>query len=257
MSLRLTLNVSCAQLFMLSIQVDPFQTRLADLPEPPLHETIPKFHDGPERYRTFVDVLERDPLNRAANARSEIAFLLENASIFDRFPALLKSGALPLRATHNDCKSNNVLIDDTTGEGICVIDLDTLMPGLALYDFGDMVRTSTCPVAEDTQILDDVRMDLERFKYLTHGYLASAGEFLTPAEREQLVFSGKVITLTIGARFLTDYLQGDTYFKTHRPDHNLDRCRVQFALVRSIASQESAMHAVVEQASAGEAPAPR
>jgi hypothetical protein len=131
------------------------------------------------------------------------------------------------------------------------------MPGLVLYDFGDMVRTSTCPVAEDSQILGDVRMNLERFKYLVRGYLASAGEFLTSAEREQLVFAGKVITLTIGARFLTDYLQGDTYFKTHRPNQNLDRCRVQFALVRSIANQESAMHAVVEHAAAGHESAPQ
>ena len=234
-----------------------FQTMLADLPDPPLHETIPKFHDGPERFRAFLDALERDPLNRAADAGPEIAFLVDNAGAFDRLPALVSGGALPLRATHNDCKSNNVLIDDATGEGICVIDLDTLMPGLVLYDFGDMVRTSTCPVPEDSQILDDVQMDLERFTYLTHGYLASAGEFLTLAEKEQLVFAGKVITLTIGARFLTDHLLGDTYFKTHRPDHNLDRCRVQFALVRSIVSQESAMHAVVEQAVTGEGLEPR
>ena len=233
------------------------QKMLADLPEPPLHETIAKFHDGPERFRAFMDALESDPLNRAANVGSEIEFLVDNASTFDRFPALLSSGAVPLRVTHNDCKSNNVLIDDATGEGICVIDLDTLMPGLVLYDFGDMVRTSTCPVAEDSQILGDVRMNLERFKYLVRGYLASAGEFLTSAEREQLVFAGKVITLTIGARFLTDYLQGDTYFKTHRPNQNLDRCRVQFALVRSIANQESAMHAVVEQAAAGHESTPR
>ena len=228
-----------------------FQKMLADLPDPPLHETIPKFHDGPERLRAFLDALESDPLNRAADAGPEIAFVLDDAGTFDRLPALISSGALPLRATHNDCKSNNVLIDDATGEGICVIDLDTLMPGLVPYDFGDMVRTSTCPVPEDSQILDDVQMDLERFRYLTHGYLASAGEFLTTAEKEQLVFAGKVITLTIGARFLTDHLMGDTYFKTHRPDHNLDRCRVQFALVRSIVSQESAMHEVVEQAATG------
>jgi len=229
-----------------------FQTMLADLPDPPLHETIPKFHDGPGRFRAFLDALERDPLNRAADAGPEIAFLVDNADAFDRLPALVSSGALPLRATHNDCKSNNVLIDNATGEGICVIDLDTLMPGLVLYDFGDMVRTSTCPVPEDSQILEDVQMDLERFTYLTHGYLASAGEFLTSAEKEQLVFAGKVITLTIGARFLTDHLLGDTYFKTHRPDHNLDRCRVQFALVRSIVNQESAMHAVVERAVTGQ-----
>jgi aminoglycoside phosphotransferase (APT) family kinase protein len=227
------------------------QTMLVDLPGPSLHETIPKFHDGPARFQAFLDALAEDPLNRAAAARQEVAFLLDNADAFDRLPALVESGALPLRATHNDCKINNVMIDDATGEGICVIDLDTLMPGLVLYDFGDMVRTSTCPVGEDSRDLDRVRLDLDRFAYLTRGYLSSAGEFLTPAEREQLVFSGKIITLTIGARFLTDHLLGDTYFKIHRPGHNLDRCRVQFELVRSISNQESAMAAVVEQVAGG------
>jgi hypothetical protein len=227
------------------------QTMLADLPEPPLFETIPEFHDGPARFRAFLDVLERDPLNRAADARSEVAFLIDHAATLDRFPTLIRDGTLPLRVTHNDCKSNNVLIDDESGEGVCVIDFDTLMPGLVLYDFGDMVRSCTCAVAEDSRDLDGVRMNLERFKYLTHGYLAATEEFLTPAEREQLVFAGKAVTLTLGARFLTDHLQGDTYFKIDRPDHNLDRCRVQFALVRSIMNQESAMHAVVEEAAAG------
>jgi len=227
-----------------------FQTMLADLPDPPLHETIPRFHDGQDRFRAFTAALKRDPLNRAGSARSEIAFLVDNAAIFDRFPALVDSGTVPLRVTHNDCKSNNVLIDDATGEGICVIDLDTLMPGLVLYDFGDMVRTGTCAVAEDWQVLDDVHMDLERFESLTRGYLSSAGGFLTAAEIDELAFSGQAITLTLGARFLTDFLLGDTYFKTHRPDHNLERCRVQFELVRSMAAQEAAMHAVVMRAAA-------
>ncbi len=228
-----------------------FQMMLVDLPGPPLHETIPGFLDGPDRFRAFLDVLESDPLNRAVDARSEIEFLMENAHVFDRLPVLISGGVVPLRVTHNDCKINNVLIDDVTGEGLCVIDLDTVMPGLVMYDFGDMVRTGTCPVAEDCRNLNDVRMDLERFRSLTQGYLASAGEFLTPAEREELVFAGKVITLMLGARFLTDHLQGDTYFKVHRPDHNLDRCRVQFALVRSMANQESAMYEVLEQATVG------
>ncbi len=223
------------------------QGMLADLPDPPLHETIPKFHDGPARFGAFLDALERDPLNRAVDAKPEITFLLDHEAAFSRLPSLIESGVLPLRATHNDCKINNVMIDDATGEGICVIDLDTLMPGLTLYDFGDMVRTSTCPVAEDSRELDRVRMDLDRFKALVRGYLSSAGEFLTPAERAHLVFSGKIITLTIGARFLTDYLLGDTYFKIHRPGHNLDRCRVQFELVRSITRQKAAMEVVVAE----------
>ena len=244
-----------AQAYEVARAFGRFQTMLADLPEPPLHETIPQFLDGPDRFRAFVDILERDPLNRAVDAAPEIEFLVDNARIFDRLPELIRTGAVPLRTTHNDCKSNNVLIDDVTGEGICVIDLDTLMPGLVMYDFGDIVRSGACPVAEDWQELDDVHLDLERFEYLTHGYLASAGEFLMPTERDHLVFAGKVITLMLGARFLTDYLQGDTYFKTHRSGHNLDRCRVQFALVRSIENQESSMHDVVEQATAGRGPA--
>ncbi len=234
-----------------------FQTILADLPDPPLHETIPRFHDGPDRFRAFVDAVEQDPLNRAAGARSEIEFLVESEATLDRFPALVSSGAVPLRVTHNDCKSNNVLIDDVTGEGICVIDLDTLMPGLVHYDFGDMVRTGTCAVAEDWQNLDDVHMDLERFEHLTRGYLSSASGFLTSAEVDQLAVSGQAITLTLGARFLTDHLLGDTYFKTHRPNHNLDRCRVQFELVRSMAAQEAAMHAVVKHTAANQDPSRR
>lgn len=227
------------------------QTMLADLPDPPLNETIPQFHDGPARFRAFLDALERDPLNRASNAVPEIASVLENAAALDRLPALIDSGLLRLRATHNDCKINNVMIDDQSGEGICVIDLDTLMPGSVLYDFGDMARSSTCPVAEDSLELDRVRLDLERFQYLTRGYLSSAGELLTSVEVENLVFSEKVVTLSLGTRFLTDYLLGDPYFKIHRPQHNLDRCRVQLALVRSIAQQESAMEDVVEQVVGG------
>ena len=236
------------QAFEVARAFGAFQKMLADLPEPPLHETIPRFHDGPDRYRAFLDALERDPLGRAAGARPEIAYLKEQAATLDRYPQLIARGAVPLRVTHNDCKSNNVLIDDETGEGICVIDLDTLMPGLVMYDFGDMVRTSTCAVAEDWQILDDVHMDLERFEHLTRGYLSAAGDILTPVEIDELAFAGQAITLTLGARFLTDHLLGDTYFKTHRPDHNLERCRVQFALVRSMAAQEAEMEAAVERA---------
>lgn len=234
-----------------------FQKMLADLPEPPLHETIPRFHDGPDRYRAFLGALEHDPLGRAAGAAPEILYLKEQAGTLDRYPALIARGAVPLRVTHNDCKSNNVLIDDETGEGICVIDLDTLMPGLVMYDFGDMVRTSTCAVAEDWQILDDVHMDLDRFEHLTRGYLSAAGDILTSAEIDELAFAGQAITLTLGARFLTDHLLGDTYFKTHRPDHNLERCRVQFALVKSMAAQEAEMEAVVARTARDNRPEPR
>jgi hypothetical protein len=144
---------------------------------------------------------------------------------------LLASGALPERVTHNDTKINNVLIDDHTGEGICVIDLDTVMPGSLLYDFGDLVRMGAATAAEDEPDLDKVGLDLNLFEALAHGYLDAGGDFLTPLERELLAFSGRLITYEQGMRFLTDHLNGDTYYKIHHPGHNLERARTQFKLV--------------------------
>ena len=152
---------------------------------------------------------------------------------------LARTGDIPERITHNDTKINNVMLDDATGDGICVIDLDTVMPGLALYDFGDMVRTSTCSAREDTTDLAEVFMRPDMYEALLKGYLSTVGDILTPAEKEYLPFSGKLITLEIGIRFLTDYLSGDSYFKTHREGQNLDRCRMQFKLVSSIEEQEN------------------
>ena len=159
---------------------------------------------------------------------------------------MLLDAELPERVTHNDTKFNNVMLDDATGEGICVIDLDTVMPWLALYDFGDMVRTTTSPAKEDERDLSKVRMQFPMFEAIACGYLSSAGEFLTPAEKQLLPFAGKLITFEIGIRFLADYLSGDTYFKVHRDGHNLDRCRTQFKLVESIERQEAAMNKLVE-----------
>jgi aminoglycoside phosphotransferase (APT) family kinase protein len=158
----------------------------------------------------------------------------------------LLDARLPERVTHNDTKFNNVMLDDTTGEAICVIDLDTVMPGLALYDFGDMVRTTTSPALEDEQDLSKVTMQFPMFEALVRGYLEAAGGFLTKAEKQFLAFSGKLITFEIGIRFLADYLAGDTYFKVHREGHNLDRCRTQFKLVESIEQQEEKMNRLVE-----------
>jgi aminoglycoside phosphotransferase (APT) family kinase protein len=219
-----------------------FQKLLADLPAPRLHDTIPDFHHTPKRFAALVNTIESDPLNRAAEAKREIDFALQHASITD---ALLRAG-LPERVTHNDTKFNNVMLDDETGEGICVVDLDTLMPGLALYDFGDMVRTATSSTREDERDLARVQMQFPMFEALARGYLAAARGFLTPAERKLLALSGKLITFEIGMRFLTDFLGGDTYFKVHRNGHNLDRCRTQFKLVESIEQQEDKMNALVE-----------
>lgn len=222
-----------------------FQALLADLPGGRLNETIPDFHHTPNRFAAFRRALQADFAGRAAEASEEVAFALGHADEVGVIVDAMASGDIPERVTHNDTKLNNVLIDDVTGEGICVIDLDTVMPGSALYDFGDLVRTSTSPAAEDEKDLSRVEMRMPMFEALVEGYLSAASGFLTDEERRLLAFSGKLITLEIGLRFLTDWLEGDVYFKVRRPGHNLDRCRTQFALVRSIQRQLPAMEAFV------------
>jgi len=218
-----------------------FQKMLADLPAPLLNDTIPDFHHTPKRFAALEKAIAADTAKRVALAKPEIEFALRHQAIC----SALLDAKLPERVTHNDTKFNNVLLDDTTGEGICVIDLDTVMPGLALYDFGDMVRTTTSPAKEDERDLSKVTMQFPMFEALARGYLSSAAEFLTPAEKKFLPFSGKLITFEIGIRFLTDFLAGDVYFKVHRDGHNLDRCRTQFKLVESIEQQEGKMSQLV------------
>ena len=218
-----------------------FQQQLASLPPPRLNETIPDFHNTPKRFWALEQAIAADAAGRAALAKPEIEFARSRQAI----TGVLLDANLPERITHNDTKFNNVLLDDKTGEAVCVIDLDTVMPGLALYDFGDMVRTTTSPAKEDEQDLSLVTMQFPMYEALVRGYLESAGGFLTPAERTLLAFSGKLITFEIGIRFLADYLAGDTYFKIHREGHNLDRCRTQFKLVESIERQEEEMNRLV------------
>ena len=224
-----------------------FQHLLNDLPGAPLYESIPDFHHTPARFAALMDAVSLDGCNRAEAANREIDFFLRRESDMYKLANLQADGAIPLRITHNDTKLNNVMIDDLSGEGICVIDLDTVMPGLALYDFGDMVRTATSRSKEDERDLALVHMQMPMFAALVRGYLESASAFLHPVEVEHLPFSGKLITMETGIRFLTDYLRGDVYFKTVRPDHNLDRCRTQCALVASIEEQGDAMAQVVDQ----------
>ena len=162
-------------------------------------------------------------------------------------PALVQADEIPVRTTHNDTKINNVMIDDETNEGVCVIDLDTVMPGLALYDFGDIVRTTASNSEEDEKDLSKVKAEIGRFEAILKGYLVGAGGFLNQAEVDHLVHSGKLITMVIGMRFLTDYLEGDQYFKVHREGHNLDRCRTQFKLVQSLTEQEEDMNQLVHR----------
>lgn len=223
-----------------------FQKELMDLPGGRLHETIPDFHNTPKRYAALCEAVEKDCLGRAKKAKAEIAFFQERTSFFGTVITAIRRGLVPERVTHNDTKLNNVMIDDASGEGVCVIDLDTVMTGSRLYDFGDMVRTGTNTADEDELDLSKVSMDLDVFRALAESYLAEAASFLTVTELELLPASGRLITLEIGMRFLTDYLQGDHYFKVHREDHNLQRCRTQIALAQSIESQLPQMEAIVK-----------
>ncbi len=218
-----------------------FQKLLVDLPAPRLHDTILDFHHTPKRFAAFEHAVAADAVNRAVHARHEIDFAFARRPV----AGILLDANLPERVTHNDTKFNNVLLDDKTGEAICVIDLDTVMPGLSLYDFGDMVRTTTSPAMEDEQDLSKVTMQFPMFEALVRGYLSSAASFLTKGEKQHLALAGKVLAFEQGIRFLTDYLAGDTYYKVHRDGHNLDRCQTQFKLVKSIEQQEDEMHQMI------------
>ncbi len=220
-----------------------FQQQLSDLSAPSLHETIPHFHDTLRRLRAFQHAVEADVLNRAAGCAREIAFLLKREPLTG---ALLRAG-LPERVCHNDTKLNNVLFDTASGAPLCVVDLDTVMPGLALYDLGDMVRTATCPAAEDEEDLSLVAMQLPLYRALLEGYADGTGDFLTQAEREHLHLAGPVITYEQALRFLADHLQGDVYYKTARSGHNLHRCRTQIRLIESMERQGEQMQALSAQ----------
>jgi hypothetical protein len=231
------------QAFQAAKAFGEFQKLLVDLPLPRLHDTIPGFHNTPKRFAAFEDAVSADVANRAVNARAGIEFAFTRQPIV----SVLLDAALPERITHNDTKFNNVLLDDATGEAICVIDLDTVMPGLALHDFGDMVRTTTSTAMEDEQDLSRVAMQFPMFEALLRGYLSSTGSFLTKKENAHLASAGKLITFEQGLRFLTDYLAGDAYYKVHREGQNLDRCRTQFKLLESIEQQEEQMNLLINK----------
>jgi Ser/Thr protein kinase RdoA (MazF antagonist) len=238
---------SAQQAFEAAKTFGQFQQMLTDLPGPRLHEPIVDFHNTAKRFHNLEKAIEADACNRAKSCQADIEFALRRKSSVGVIVDGMRNGDIPERVTHNDTKLNNVMIDDASGEGICVIDLDSVMPGSALYDFGDMVRTATSPALEDEKDLSKVTMQMPMFEALARGYLSTAGQFLTKAEKRLITFSGKLITFECGIRFLTDYLSGDTYFKVHRDGHNLDRCRTQFKLVASIEQQEDAMQEFVER----------
>jgi hypothetical protein len=222
-----------------------FSSLLADFPVHELAITIPDFHHTPKRFDQFLKALESDPVQRAQAVQPEINFLLERKAETSVLVHLTEIGQLPIRVTHNDTKFENVMIDDRTGQGICVIDLDTVMPGWIDFDFGDAVRSGSNPAAEDEIDLDKVRFDLNIFDHLAHGFLDAAGEMLTPLEVQNLAFSARLITLEQALRFLTDHLLGDVYYRIHRPGHNLDRCRTQIKLIQDMESVFDRMEKIV------------
>jgi len=211
-----------------------FQRQLVDLGGKRLHETIPDFHNMEKRYERFYDALSRDCKGRVKAVEPEINFMKQNEGRGAVLVRALREGYLPERICHNDAKMNNILIDDDSSQALCIIDLDTVMPGTSLFDVGDLIRTVTTTAAEDETDLSKVEFDLEFFEALLGGYLSEAGKFLTPSELELICEAGRNITQIVGLRFLTDYIDGDRYFHIARPDHNLDRCRTQIALIKSI-----------------------
>ena len=224
-----------------------FQQQLSDFDASQLVEVIPDFHHTPKRFQALHAAIERDSLGRAKDVRDEIAFFLEREASAGKLIQLLESGELPLRVTHNDTKLNNVMMDERTRKPLCIVDLDTVMPGLAAYDFGDAIRYGASEAAEDERDLSKVRLSLTLYRAFAEGFVSVCRDSLTPKELETLPEGARLMTLECGARFLTDYLQGDTYFHITRPEHNLDRARTQMALVRDMERQWTQMKDVIHE----------
>ena len=244
----LCLQKATAELFEASARAfGRFQRLLADYPAETLHEAIVNFHNTEDRLAKFEAALAADKMGRAKEVAAEVKFVLDRKADCSVALNALREGKLPLRVTHNDTKLNNVLIDEATLEGICIIDLDTTMPGLSIYDFGDSIRFGANHSAEDEKDLSKVNFDIELYKRYTRGFLEGAAGGLTQAELEYLPWGAKMMTLECGIRFLTDYLDGDHYFHIHYPEQNLDRCRTQFKLVADMEAQWDTMHAIVKE----------
>lgn len=221
-----------------------FQHLLAHFPAESLHETIPSFHNTKHRFQLLAEAVEKDVCNRAASCRAEIDFALSREQLANELYSKLESGELPLRVTHNDTKLNNIMFDTKTGKAICVIDLDTVMPGLAANDFGDSIRFGASTGAEDEQDLSKISCDMELFALYTKGFIEGCAQSLTEAEIRTLALGAITMTYECGIRFLTDYLNGDVYFKIHREGHNLDRCRTQLKLVADMETKRPEMERI-------------
>ena len=227
-----------------------FQNMLADFPAHTLTETIPHFHDTPDRFRLFHEAIENDRAGRLESVRDEVERYLSREQEAGYMMELCRKGELPLRVTHNDTKLNNVMLDAEERTPLCVIDLDTVMPGLAANDFGDSIRFGASTAAEDEKDLSKVSMSLDLFRAYASGFLKACGGRLTAKEIETLPWGAKLMTLECGVRFLTDYLNGDTYFHVRYPEHNLDRCRTQITLVEDMERKWNEMNAIIAELSA-------
>ena len=237
---------SDADFYESAVGFGTFQQLLSDFPAEKLHETIPNFHNTPDRYRAFRETLTRDPMHRAAQVQPEIEFALARQAEMAALQNALDAGELPLRVTHNDTKLNNVLFDAKTRKALCIIDLDTVMPGSALYDYGDSIRFGAATAAEDERELDKMEMSLERFRVFTRGYVRACPG-LTQKELELLPLGAKVMTMECGVRFLTDHIDGDNYFSIHREGQNLDRAHTQFKLVADMERKWDKMKEIVNE----------
>ena len=246
-SLCLEAPETAEDFYQSAVAFGTFQRQLAEFPAETLAETIPHFHDTPDRFRQLHEAADSDPLGRKKLVARELEFAFAREEEAGALVGMLAKGELPLRVTHNDTKLNNVMFDASTRKPLCVIDLDTVMPGLAAYDFGDSIRFGASTAAEDERDLEKVTMSLPLFETFVRGF-TSACTTLTANERETLPMGAKLMTLECGIRFLADYLVGDTYFRIHRPDHNLDRCRTQFKLVADMEAKWAEMARIVSKA---------
>lgn len=224
-----------------------FQCLLADFPANELTETIPDFHNTPVRFSAFLKAVKKDVMGRAAQVQKEIRFIKEREKEMGLALSLQSQGRLPLRVSHNDTKLNNIMIDDATGQALCIIDLDTIMPGFSIFDFGDSIRFGANTAEEDEPDLSKVSLSLPLFEVYTKGFLEGCQGRLTKTEMEMLPYGAKMMTLECGMRFLTDYLEGDVYFHVSREAHNLDRCRTQLALVHDMEKKWADMEEIVKK----------
>ena len=224
-----------------------FQRLLAEFPAETLHETIAGFHDTRARFQVFKQAVAEDICGRAAEVQDEISFVMEHEHLANVFGELMDKGELPVRVTHNDTKLNNIMMDAKTGRGLCVIDLDTVMPGLAMNDFGDSIRFGASTAAEDERDLSKVSCSMELYEAFAKGFIEGCGGRLTDIEIDLMPRGAQVMTYECGMRFLTDYLQGDVYFKTHREGQNLDRCRTQFKLVQDMENKWDTMCEIIQK----------